>query len=343
MQQKPKPQASLDNTRPAVLIRRNGPPGAAPDETATRANPVRPLMPHAPSPERDHLSRYQPIRMERWNRPKRRMPGCLPYLIVMALALAVVYFLLPLRTNILILGTDRPLEGTNASRTDTMILMTVVPLKPYVGMLSIPRDLWLNIPDVGENRINTAFYFAELNQPGSGPKAAAQVVETNFAVPVNFTLRIHFDGVVQVVDALGGVTVDFPAPAINLPAGTQTLNGTQALAYARDRKGTDDFFRMQHGQLVIRAIVARMFTPAGLARMPLVMAAVLRSVNTDLPAWLWPRIALAVLRAGPVGTDGRTLTREMVTPFTTSGGAMVLLPQWELIRPAINEMFRGNN
>lgn len=340
MQQKPKPQASLENTRPAVLTRRSSRPGGASGEDTTRAAPVRPLQPHGPALERDHLSRYQPVRMERWNRPKRRAPGCLPYLVILVLVLVSVYFLLPLRTNILILGTDRPLEGTNASRTDTMILLTVVPLKPSVGMLSIPRDLWLNIPGVGENRINTAFYFAELNEPGSGPEAAAQVVETNFDVPVQYTLRIHFDGVVQVVDALGGVSVDFPAAAINLPAGTHTLNGEQALAYSRDRKGTDDFFRMQHGQLLIKAIISRMFTPAGAARIPLVMVAVLRSINTDLPVWLWPRIALAVLRAGPGGTDGRTLTREMVTPFTTSGGAMVLLPQWDLIRPVIEEMFR---
>ena len=89
-----------------------------------------------------------------------------------------VYFFFPLRSNVLPLGADRT-EGSEAyGRTDTMILSTIVPLKPYVGMLSIPRDLWVPIPGHGENRINTAHFFAELKEekPGSGPQAALAVV-----------------------------------------------------------------------------------------------------------------------------------------------------------------------
>ncbi|NIP96014.1 MAG: LytR family transcriptional regulator, partial [Akkermansiaceae bacterium] len=66
------------------------------------------------------------------------------------------------RSNVLILGTDRPLPGTKAARTDTIILATFRPGRGYVGLLSIPRDLWLPLPDGRVNRINTAYYFAEL-------------------------------------------------------------------------------------------------------------------------------------------------------------------------------------
>ena len=60
----------------------------------------------------------------------------------------------------------------------------------------------------------------------------------------------------------------------------------------------------------------------------------------DIPAWQWPRLGLAFLRAGPGGIESRVIDREMVTPFTTSGGAQVLRPNWDAIKPVLEEMFR---
>jgi hypothetical protein len=68
------------------------------------------------------------------------------------------------------------------------------------------------------------------------------------------------------------------------------------------------------------------------------MAALVRAVDTNIPVWLWPRLGLALLRAGPDGIDGRTITREMVTN-TFVGDANVLLPNWDLINPVLLEMF----
>jgi len=64
-----------------------------------------------------------------------------------------------------------------------------------------------------------------------------------------------------------------------------------------------------------------------------------QSVDTNIPAYLWPRLGLAVLRAGPDGIDNRTITREMVNPWTTDLGANVLLPNWDAINPVLMEMF----
>lgn len=263
------------------------------------------------------------------------------YFWILVLLVAIgAYFLAPMRTNVLIMGIDLPLDGTNISRTDTLILMTVTPLRPYVGLLSIPRDLWVSIPGVGENRINTAHFFAESNTRGSGPAAAAETVTADFGVPVDYTLRVRFDSIVEVVDAMGGVDVDLPEATAVLPAGKHHLDGKQALAFVRDRKNADDFFRMEHGQLFIKAIFRQMFSPATWPRLPQTVVAALRAVDTTIPAWLWPRLGLAILRAGPMGIDSRTLTREMVKPFTTSGGAQVLLPLWDRINPVVDEMFR---
>lgn len=279
---------------------------------------------------------FQPVPLVR---PKRRaLTGCwllfLPLLAVMAL-----YFLAPLRTNILILGIDRAPNGSAMGRSDTNILVSVIPLKPTVNMLSIPRDLWVNIPGVGENRINTAHFFAEIEKPGSGPRATIETIRANFGLDVRYYVRLQFDSVEPIVDAMGGVTLELDQPTAGYPAGVHKLNGEQALAFARNRSGTDDFFRMAQGQQLIKAVIRQMINPAGWASLPAVARVVLDSVDTNLPFWLLPRLGLAVLRAGVDGIDNRTLDREMVTPFTTSGGANVLLPNWERINPLLLEMF----
>jgi anionic cell wall polymer biosynthesis LytR-Cps2A-Psr (LCP) family protein len=96
---------------------------------------------------------------------------------------------------------------------------------------------------------------------------------------------------------------------------------------------------MQHGQVIMKAALKQMLRPSQWLRLPFVLAALSRSVDTDLPAWLWPRLVFALLLSGPDGIDNRTITREMVTPFTTSEGANVLLPNWGLINPVLLDMF----
>ena len=83
-----------------------------------------------------------------------------------------------------------------------------------------------------------------------------------------------------------------------------------------------------------------MLQPRSWPRLPGMVRAAFKVVDTNIPVWLWPRLGLAVLRAGPNGIDSRVIGREMVTPFTTNQGAQVLLPNWEIIRPMIDEIFR---
>lgn len=282
---------------------------------------------------------YQPIEIEELPRPRRGCTcGCLPLTIIF-LILIGFYFFLPARTNILVLGVDRTPDGTALGRTDTNILVSIIPLKPTVNMLSIPRDLWVTIPGVGENRINTAHFFAEANQEGSGPDAAMETVRLNFGVSVKYYARVQFDSFVEIVDAMGGLKIDLPSPTAGYDAGQYTLNGEQALAFARSRSGSDDFFRMEHGQLLLKAGFKQMLSPASWPRIPAMARVALNSVETNLPVYLWPRLGLAALRAGPDGIDNRTINREMVTSWTTDSGANVLLPNWDAINPVLLEMF----
>jgi len=292
---------------------------------------------------------YDPAGVTRISRPvtnalpqtRSRGKGCCGCLVALipVLLIVVAYFLFPIHSNLLVLGIDRAPGETAAGRSDTMILVYVNPLIPTVRMLSIPRDLWVPIANVGENRINTAHFFAEAEKPGSGPEAALRVVKDNFNVPVGYYVRVRFDGFQAIIDAMGGLTVDLPYEMAGLPAGAQHLDGAQALAVARDRKGADDFFRMQHGQLIIKAAITQMFSPATWVRLPAILAALPEAVDTNIPFFEWPRLGFAFLRASIIGIDSRTLDREMVTPFITSGGADVLLPNWDQINPVVKEMF----
>jgi len=271
----------------------------------------------------------------------RRRGGCSSVLLpgVLLGILLSLYLLAPLRTNILLLGIDRAPAGSDAARTDTMVLTTILPAKPYVGMLSIPRDLWVSIPGQGENRINAAHFFAEAEQPGSGPEAAMGVVRANFGVDVSDYVRLRFDGLERFVDVLGGVEIDLPEAMSGYEAGSHVLDGPNALAFVRDRAGSDDFARMTRGQLFLKAALKTMAKPQKWPRLPLAIPVLLASIKTDVPIWLWPRLGLAVLRAGPEGIDGRVITREMAHGFTTEGGAQVLAPDWLQINPVLLEMF----
>ncbi|MGQ0602671.1 MAG: LCP family protein [Anaerolineales bacterium] len=271
-------------------------------------------------------------------------------------ALIVAWFILfpPLpRTNILLLGVDRRPEESFVSRTDTMMLMTINAPGNYVGLLSIPRDLWVTLPSGAEGRINTAHFLAEANLPGSGPAAAMQTVHANFGVEVHRYARLDFNGFVRIVDAVGGIELDIPRPLIDdayptddygvqrveFEAGKQWLTGERALQYARIRHGSSDFQRAERQAAVIEAFMARLLHPGSWIRFPALIAAVRDSVATDVTISDLIRMAPTLLRVGATGLDQRVIESNMTQPFQTESGALVLLPVWERINPVLLEMF----
>lgn len=144
--------------------------------------------------------------------------------------------------NILIVGSDSrenlPEGFENfgsfaGERTDVIMVAHIVPGQSG-QLLSLPRDLKVAIPDNGTNRINAAFVFG-------GPDLLVQTIQSNFGIPIHHYVEIDFGGFARVVDALGGITKTFDNPArdqksgLNVDAGTQTMNGEIALAYARSR------------------------------------------------------------------------------------------------------------
>ncbi len=275
-------------------------------------------------------------------RPKRRCGCCLFFVIVpislITLLTFWVFLVQPGRANILILGIDSR-EDTNLGRSDTNILITIIPSKPYIGMLSIPRDLWVAIPNVGVNRINAAHFFAEAQEPGTGPKAAMETVQTNFGVDVHYYVRLHLIGFLELIDALDGIDVLLPQAMSGYAAGTHHLNGEQALALVRDRAGSDDFSRMQRGQIMLITVIKKLASPSGWSEIPTTWQIITDNVDTNIPLWKIPSFIFTFFRVGTDGIDARIIDRDMVVPFTSEGGASVLAPNWDLINPVLLDMF----
>lgn len=269
--------------------------------------------------------------------------GCLFSLLALLsmAAISAAYLLWPGRTNILLLGVDYADWWNWIARTDTIMLTTWIPSEKYVGILSVPRDLWVNIPGYGENRINTAHFFCEAAQAGSGPGCSIQTIQANFNVPFQYYVRVRFEAFKDVVNALDGVDITLTKPMAGYDPGSYTLTGNKALAFVRARYDSDDFNRMEHGQLMLKAVVKTMLKPKSWLKLPAVILAVMRNVDTDVPLWLWPRYAITLLRVGPDNIDNRVVKGDMVTPFTTNQGASVLAPNWDLINPVVLDIFYG--
>ncbi|MCE5209101.1 MAG: LCP family protein [Chloroflexi bacterium] len=288
------------------------------------------------------IEKFQAVRIKTPKQKQKRGSCLLPLLLLLivgCLIVLVFYLVLPTPVNFVVMGIDRAPENTALGRSDTIIMVTVQPFKPYVGMLSVPRDLWVQVPGGGENRINTPHFFAEGNQPGSGPQALLDTIFTNFQLDIPYYVRFKFEGFKDVVSAMGGVDLTLENATGGLEAGTHHLDGDQALAFVRDRAGSDDFFRMERGQIFVKAVARQILKPATWLRLPMIGSALLANIDTNLPVWQWPRIGIAVLRIGIDGIDNRTISRDYVTPFITNEGANVLLPRWELILPMVQEMF----
>lgn len=335
-------------------------PTPGPTEETIRAPVVTPpQQPPAPSPP------YARPAYTRRRRRRMRVPclGCLLrvalalglFLVVFVVMAVVMYRLFPPpRTNVLILGVDARPEEADVTRTDTMILATIDPAQPYMGMLAIPRDLWVDIPGYGPQRINAAHVFAEVDEPGSGPALAMQTVEANFGVPVAHYLRLNFEGFVQIVDAAGGVTIDvdnymidyeyptidYGVMVVEFQAGRQHMDGERALQYARLRHGTAGMDRSRRQMQVITALARQLIRPDNWWRIPLVYAAFAQHVDTNLSIFDAVGLGPAVLWVGPGGIDSRVFDETMYFARTTAAGASVQEPIWEGINPVVDEMFR---
>ena len=256
------------------------------------------------------------------------------------------------RITILLLGIDqRPDERGKPTRSDTIMLLTVNPANNTSGLLSIPRDLWVPIPGHESNKINTAHFFGELNEPGKGPETVRKTIEHNFGVKVNYFARVDFEGFERLIDAIGGITVDVRRPIkddeypddqygiirIFLPAGVQQMDGPTALQFARSRHSESDFGRIRRQQEVMIAARNRALQVNVIPKIPQLIGIFSEAVVTDIPAHQMIAMTSLAGRIEPNRIVRRAIDHTMVMDVNRDGS--VLVPDREKIRKVIMEVF----
>lgn len=212
--------------------------------------------------------------------------------------------------SVLLIGVDRRSDPEEGVRSDTLILVRVDPQARTASMLSIPRDSVVLVRDVGWAKINTAFGYGYTNAAalygvGTDPLAAggaltAETVEQFLGVTVDYIAQVDFRGFERLVDSVGGVLLDVPAPILDaeyptenngveriyIPAGLQVLDGRTALIYARTRHSSSDFDRSRRQQHVLRALLDQVRARgllANAALLPRWIDVVTENVRTTLP------------------------------------------------------------
>ncbi|HJS27791.1 MAG TPA: LCP family protein, partial [Actinomycetota bacterium] len=183
-------------------------------------------------------------------------------------------------------GTDEDIGGEN--RSDTIILVHTEPDQKRATFLSFPRDLWVDIPGMGEGRINTAF---EGGIDGDGAYRVARTVRDLTGLRINHVLYVDLAGFQGLVDALGGVDLCVPyamqdeLTGLDIPAGCQRFDGATALAYVRTRHQpcdtVPDFARIGRQQQFMRAVVSELLSPSELLQLPSLVPELLGNLVVD--------------------------------------------------------------
>lgn len=263
------------------------------------------------------------------------------------------------RFTVLVMGLDRrPGETGLAYRTDTVILASIDPATQSIGVLSIPRDLYVEVPGYSElQRINSPMVLGELRQPGYGPQLMMQTAQYNLGIRIHDYVAVDFNTFITLIDSIGGVDIDVPYtindpqyPNMNfgydplyIPAGMQHMDGALALKYARTRHGDSDFQRAQRQQQVMYAIRDKVLNldmlPQLIVQSPSLWGQISQGISTGLS--LDQLIQLAwYLKDIPGGNIKTGVIDERYSIFyTTSQGASVLIPDRAKLGNLMVEVF----
>lgn len=257
------------------------------------------------------------------------------------------------RTNILLLGSDTDAKFGNVYDTQIMIVVSIDQRRGQVSMLSIPRDLWVDIPGWGMGKIGTAYH-------DGGLALARQTVEDNLGLSIDYYAWVGLDGFVKVIDTLGGVDLDVAHPVVDdrypddldgadpyayrrlyIPAGPQHLDGLRALEYVRSRHGDliGDFGRSERQQQLLQALRAKASGAALAANLPRLALDLRDSIRTDMTLLDIGRLAATAdkLRDQPVD-------RYVLSPPTYSSdgwsrdGQQIIIPRWPAIHALVATM-----
>jgi LCP family protein required for cell wall assembly len=250
------------------------------------------------------------------------------------------------------LGVDQR-DDREIPRTDTIMIGRVDLRAPRVTLVSIPRDLLVDIPGYGKDRINTAYVYGEqFKEPGGGIGLLERTIEQSFGVRIDHFGLVDFQCFRTAVDAVGGVTINVPKAIVdpNYPTedygtklirfepGVQRMDGERALEYARTRYADSDFHRIQRQQLIVAAMREQLLHLRTLPALPTVVGGC-RNMRSDLGWREYLSLAATLKSLDSTRVSFAAIDEGMTIDANSFGGAAVLLPRWEPIRALIAESF----
>lgn len=259
--------------------------------------------------------------------------------------------------NILLVGQDTRVAGQRA-RSDTMIVLSVDSVNKRLSMLSIMRDLYVQIPGYSDNKINAAYAFG-------GFDLLDATIEQNFGVHIDYNVEVDFQGFKDIVDAIGGIDVELNQAEVNylscysdygkkhnntpisgLVVGTNHLDGTAALAYARIRyvatnTERDDFGRTQRQRIVIQNMFQKLKDEPWTDLLN-VYSSVADDVTTDMTNDEILSLALTAYGLGVNEIDEYRIPEDGAYSGQYVRGMSVLLPNdWNTLRANVQEFVYG--
>ena len=258
----------------------------------------------------------------------------------------------------LILGVDG--ESGATDETDALVIFYLDAEAEHAFLLSIPRDLYVTVPEYGQARAGSVYGLGQQRAPTGGLSLARETISATLGIPVHHVVLIRFESFVALIDAIGGVDVEVPQPIedpafpddrggqdpLSVLPGEQHFDGVQALRYARTRvvpsPGFDRAFRQRQLILAAHERVTRLdLLPDLIAQAPALWSAIADDIETDLS--LSDVIDLALLATGIPADHIRTdaLGECCTVQHTTPAGERVLLPLPDETKTQIDSLLKG--
>lgn len=256
-------------------------------------------------------------------------------------------------SNLLILGLDKKPGEVGTGRPDTLVIAALSHKSGQLGLISVPRDLYVEIEGHGPDRINAAFAVA-LRQRKDPVALTRRVLQDTLKLPIHHTMTIDLGAFEALVDALGGVHVNVPCPIsdnfidprtatgrrlLDVDTGRVFMDGVTAGLYARSRHGRSDLSRARRQQAILLGMKERFLSAPGLFRLGEVLSTLEGLAKTDMTRFQMVTLGAKAANLQKEDIHGLVLGYREAVPTVLADGKQVLVPSEPALETALGKLF----
>lgn len=257
--------------------------------------------------------------------------------------------------NVLLVGLDRHKAYKRGGSTDTIVVAAFDRQSDHLGLVSVPRDLYVSMEGYGPTRINAVYGLARIAKQDP-LRALERVIEDTLGLPIAHSIAIDLQVFESAVDAVGGVVVDVDCAIddnfvdarveggrriLSLEAGPQLMDGATAGMFVRSRHGRSDFARARRQQAVLLALKRTLATRDGVTRLPALLDSIEGSLETHMSRLELIQLARRAVRVEAGHLHGVVLGHRETTGYRTEDKRSVLLPEPTAMAEALSTLFRA--